>query len=356
MAEMRAIAISKYGGIDNLVAIKVPKPADPQGHDVLVKVKATSLNPFDTKVRAGIYDDYPDYYSRAPPLPQILGSDGSGTVEAVGPEVSSFKPGDDVFYSGDPIKPGANAEYQLVDSRSVALKPKKLDYVEAASMPVAWMTAWEALVERLGIQEGEEAGIVIVNGAGGVGSIASQVARHILRLPVVVTTTSRPETTEFSRAMGATHTVNHREDIPAQVRDLNLTVPLKYVFITHSTSQYLEPAAAVCAPLGKVCSIVQTKEFPMYGTEFMAKSLTFVWELLGSEAWYGIETDSYGKMLSRLAELIDSGTIKCHLKQRLRLDLGGLRKAHEMIESGSVIGKVGLGIDIDGMSAEEAFT
>lgn len=125
------------------------------------------MNPFDVKVRAGTYDDYPDFYDHTPPLPRILGSDASGTVEAVGPDVKDMKPGDDVFYSGTSTGQGSNAEYQLVDSRSIALKPKSLDYVEAASMPMTWVTAWEALLERMEITEGEEAGILIINGGGG---------------------------------------------------------------------------------------------------------------------------------------------------------------------------------------------
>lgn len=125
------------------------------------------MNPFDAKVRAGTYDDYPDFYSRTPALPLILGSDGAGTVEAVGSEVEGITPGDDVFYSGSPVRHGSNAEYQLLDSREVALKPKGLDYVEAASMAMTWMTAWEALVDRMGIRQDEEAAILIINGAGG---------------------------------------------------------------------------------------------------------------------------------------------------------------------------------------------
>lgn len=172
---------------------------------------------------------------------------------------------------------------------------------------------------------------------------------------MVVTTTSRPESTEFSRAMGATHTVNHREDIVSQIRELKLQVPIRYVFITHSTARYLAPVAAVVAPFAKVCSIVQTKDFPMYGTKFMAKSLTFIWELMGTGPWYGVEVDHSGETLAKLAKLLDDETIKCHLTQKLPLTRDGLRKAHEMVESGGVIGKIGLGVDVDGTSAEEAF-
>lgn len=330
----------------------------PRNLTALIRIKASSVNPVDTKVRNGTYDDYPDYYTRTPALPQVLGFDGSGIVESVGPDAAArFKPGDEVFFSGSPIRQGSNAEYQLVDSRSVSLKPQSLDFVAAAAMPLTWVTAWEALVERMEIKEGEEAGILIINGAGGVGSVASQIARRTLRLPVVITTASRPETTSFSKEMGATHTVNHHEDIVPQVRALNLSVPVKYVFITHTpTSGYLAPAAAICAPFGKVCSIVQEQEMnKMYGTEFMAKSLTFVWALIGTKPYYGVDAESHGDILRKLARWIDEGKIKCHLRQRVLLTVDGVREAHRIIQDGKAIGKVGLGVDVDGLKEENAF-
>lgn len=341
---MHAIAVTKYGDVNNLENIEITKPSDPEGHDILVKIKACSVNPVDTKVRAGVYDDYPDYYSRAPQPPQILGFDAAGIVERTGPDVKKFKAGDEVFYAGSPIRQGSNASFQLVDSRSASLKPESLDWGQAASLPLTWITAWEALVERLEIQEGEEAGILIVNGAGGVGSVASQIARRVLKLPVVVTTCSREETIKFSKDVGgATHTVNHREDLVKQVQELKLGVPIKYVFITHTpTSGYLAPAAQILAPFGKVCSIVQDKEMPMYGTEFMAKSLTFVWALLGTKPYYGVQPESHGKILDRLRELLDNGEVRCHNTQKLKMDEKGVRQAHETIEGGKAIGKVSL--------------
>lgn len=343
-ATMRAIAVTKYGGIENLQDIELSKPSNPESHDILVRVKACSVNPVDTKVRAGVYDDYPDYYDRAPNPPQILGFDAAGVVESVGSEVTKFKAGDHVFYAGSPIRPGSNAQFQLVDSRSVALKPQSLDWGQAASMPLTWITAWEALVERMEIQEGEQAGILIVNGAGGVGSVASQIARRVLKLPVVVSTASRDETVEFSKEVGgATHIINHREDLVKQVEDLELDVPIKYVFITHTpTSGYLGPAATILAPFGKVCSIVQDKEMPMYGTEFMAKSLTFVWALLGTKPYYGVQPESHGRILETLKELLDKNEVRCHNTQKLNMDAEGVRRAHEIIEEGKAIGKVAL--------------
>ena len=343
---MRAIAVTQYGVVTELNEVDVPTPESPQGHDILVRVKACSVNPVDTKVRAGTYDDYPDYYERTPPLPQILGFDAAGVIEAAGPHVRYFEVGDEVFYAGSPIRQGSNAELQLVDSRSVALKPNSLDFAQAAAMPLTWITAWEALVERMGIKKGAEAGILIINGAGGVGSVASQIARTVLKLPVVITTTSREETTQFSKEVGgATHTINHHGDIVKQIEDLNLTVPIKFVFITHApTSAYLAPAAKISAPFAKVCSIVQDKEIPMYGTEFMAKSMTFVWALLGTKPYYRVEPESHGKILKELASLVDHGEIQCHMTQKLQFNRDGIRRAHEIIEEGKAIGKVALGM------------
>ncbi|KAK4960312.1 hypothetical protein LTR10_003206 [Elasticomyces elasticus] len=345
---MKAVAIKQYGAVDNLEAVEVDHPGQPSGHDLLVKVLACSVNPVDTKVRGGVYDDYPDYYEHTPALPHIVGFDGAGVVEEVGENVHELKKGDEIYYSGSPIRQGSNAEYQLVDSRSVAHKPKSLSMVEAAAMPLTWITAYEALVERMEIKEGENVGILIINGAGGIGAVASQIARTLLKLPIVVTTTSREATENFSKDMGATHTINHREDIVQQMKDLKLDIPIKYIFITHTPAdKYIIDSAAICAPLGKVCSIVQTEEMPMYGTEWMAKSLTFVWELLSTKPYYKVEDqmDSHGKILKQLADLIDNGTIKCHLQQTLPLTLDGLRSGHEILEASGAMGKIGLSFD-----------
>ena len=146
-----------------------------------------------------------------------------------GPDCSLFREGDEVFYSGSPVRHGSNAEFQLVDERSVGHKPKRLDMAEAAAMPLTYITAYQALVERLKIQPGEKAAVLIINGAGGVGAVASQIARQILELPVVITTASRPESVQFTKQMGATHVLNHRQDLERQLQGLHLDVPLKYV-------------------------------------------------------------------------------------------------------------------------------
>ncbi|KIY02020.1 uncharacterized protein Z520_02158 [Fonsecaea multimorphosa CBS 102226] len=201
------------------------------------------------------------------------------------------------------------------------------------------------------IRKGEKSGILIINGAGGVGSVASQVARRVLELPVVVTTASRDETVQFTKTMGATHVVNHRQPLAPQITDLHLEYPIKYIFITSRTEQYFKDCGKIlCAPFGKVCSIVQTEEMnKMYGTEFMAKSLSFIWELLGTKPYYGVDVNSHGNILKELASLVDTGTIKSHLQNRLPLTLEGAREGHSLVEAGSSIGKNGLGIEEGGV-------
>ncbi|KAE8406547.1 hypothetical protein BDV37DRAFT_280823 [Aspergillus pseudonomiae] len=205
-------------------------------------------------------------------------------------------------------------------------------------MPLTYGTAYESLLDRLEIKKGEKVGILIINGAGGVGAMASQIARWVLELPVMITTASRPETIDFTKKMGATHVINHREDLKKQIDELHLDVPIKYVYITYSTSQYLGVCSDIIAPLGKVCSIVQSPDMNMYGTQFMSKSLTFVWCWLGSRMYHGVDTNQW-KKLEELSALIDAGKIKCHLTRRLQLDLEGIKEAHRILESGKAIGK-----------------
>lgn len=189
-------------------------------------------------------------------------------------------------------------------------------------MPLTYITAYEALVERLEIQKGEQAALLITNGAGGVGALASQIARSVLNLPAVITTASQPETVEFTKSMGATHTVNHREDAVAQVNDLKLDVLVKYISITHRTEQYLAQCTELTAPFGKLCSMVQTQEMDrMYGTPLMTKGLTFVWALLGTKPYYGVDPDSHGKILDELRDLLERREVKCHLTKSLPLTL-----------------------------------
>lgn len=319
-----------------------------------------SVNPIDVKVRQGTYDDAPDYYQslQIPSDFHVMGYDGAGVVIETGPEVKYFKAGDEICYLGNPVQQGVYSEYHIADERHAGHKPASLDFVQAAAMPLTYGTAYESLVDRLEIKAGEKAGILIINGGGGVGSIASQIARHHLKLPVVITTASRPETTSFSQKMGATHVINHRHDLAPQIRDLNLPddIPLKYAFITSRTEQYIGSISDVLSPFGKVCSIVQAK-FDMYGTQFMSKSLTFSWCWIGTGGYHGYRNDRVEKhheWFEEMARLVDEGVIRCHLTRRMGLTVEGLREAHRVLEGGKGVGKIGLGVDEPGVQG--AFT
>jgi len=336
--------------VDNLQSVEVDKPSNPKKDDVLVKVLACSVNPVDNKIRMGGYDDDPEYYERCPCLPHIIGFEGAGVVEAVGPECKlGFKQGDEVYFFCSPFRHGSNAEYVVVKETGVAFKPKSLGFAEAAGIPLTAVTAWEVLFDRLEIKKGENCGIVIVNGAGGVGSIASQLARRVLELPVVITTASRPETKEFSLKVGqATHVINHHEDIAKQIKDLKLTVPIKYFFISHTpTDHYAKVAAEVLAPFGKICSIVQGK-FEMYGTPAMAKSLSYIWCWAATKVYCGLEDQliEYHNLLNEVTKYIDQKNINHHITVKLPFTVKGLRKGHQMIKDSVAIGKVVFSTDV----------
>ncbi|KAM0081661.1 hypothetical protein ACKRZS_006154 [Fusarium odoratissimum] len=347
MDTMKAVGVAKYGGVDNLESRNVPRPGKPTGRDVLVKVQACSVNPIDVKIRAGIYDDAPDYYEFAPKGFHIIGYDGAGIVLETGPECQFFKPGDEISYVGASTRQGSYAEYQLASELHCACKPKSLDFVPAASFGLTFGTAYQSLHHRLDIKPNESVGILIINGAGGVDSAAIQLARNVLNLPVVVTTASRQETISFCKEMGATHVINHLKDLVEQIKDLSLSVPIKYAYILASTEQYIHAVAKICAPFGKVCSIVQA-DVSLYGTDFMSKSMTFAWDWLGSAAYHRTNVEGYHEMLGTLSRLMDEKKLVPTLGKRYKLTLAGLKEAHRQIESKTTIGKVGLGIDEPG--------
>ncbi|CAK9188729.1 unnamed protein product, partial [Sphagnum troendelagicum] len=376
---MKAIGVRKYGGLDVFEELKdVPKPKINQKSptDILIQVKACSVNPIDVKVRGGVYDDYPDYYDRVESMKesggekyQILGFDGAGVIEELGNDVDQkkFKKGDEVYYLATPFRQATNAEYVLVDQSCVALKPKSMTFEEAAGVPLVSLTASQCLIDRLGIQEGEECAILIINGAGGVGSAAIQICAKLLKLKVIIATASKEDTIKWCKTMGATHVVNHREDILKQIEKLNLKVPLKYALISHTTvEEYVKvcsrnrtpfPALTiddpvtsllfqVCieclAPFGKMCSIVQGKFDLGPNTAAMAKSLTFVWGLLGTMGYFKIKTNVLQEHLELFAKLIDAKEMQSTVTKTFDFNLENLRKVHDIVEHGGTTGKMTL--------------
>ncbi|KAG5767232.1 hypothetical protein H9Q72_004682 [Fusarium xylarioides] len=311
------------------------------------RVKACSVNPIDHKVRSGTYDDAPDYYDHVPKDFHIIGFDGAGVIEKIGPDCQLFKVGDQVSWVGPSTEQGSYAEYQLVSELACAKKPKNLDLVDTASYGLTFMTAYQSLYRRMEVKPEEQTGILIVNGGGGVGSAAIQLARRVLRLPVVVATASRSETIDSCKRMGATHIINHREDLVKQIEDLKLNVPIKYVYIVARTEQYTHSIAKISAPFGKVCTVVQA-DVSLYGTEFMSKSLTFSWDWVGSAAYHDTGVEDYHEMLETISRLMEDGTLISTAGTRLRLTLEGLKEAHRKVESSTTVGKIALGVDEPG--------
>lgn len=333
---MKAIGLTRYLPISNpesLIDIELDKPA-PTGRDLLVKIEAIAVNPVDTKVRAP--------KDKVEETPRVLGWDAAGVVEAVGPDVTLFKVGDPVYYAGDITRQGANSEFHLIDERIVGAKPKSLDFTCAAALPLTSITAWEALFERLGVSaEGKDAGksVLIIGGAGGVGSIGIQLAKRVAKLQVIATA-SRPESARWAEDLGADHIVNHFEDIPKQMKDIGFP-QVDYVLIFNDTDKHFPAAAEVIEPQGGICTIVENAK-PVAVELLKSKSAAFHWEFMFTRAMFKTpDMIEQHKLLSEVARLIDAGTIRTTLGRDLgRIDAANLREAHRLLEEGRTVGKI----------------
>jgi NADPH2:quinone reductase len=330
---MRAIAFEEPGPITaehSLIDIDLPTPV-PTGRDLLVEIRAVSVNPVDVKVRA----------SARPPAGQkrVLGYDAAGIVKAAGPEARTFAVGDEVFYAGALDRPGTNAELHLVDARIVGRKPKSLGFAEAAALPLTAITAWEALDDRLDVARkvpGAAHAILIVGGAGGVGSIAIQLAK--LRGLTVIATASRPETRDWIKAMGADHVVDHAKPLPAQVEALGLGRP-GFVFSTTHTDRHVAAIVDIIAPQGRFALIDDPATLDV--VPFKRKSVSVHWELMFTRSLFQTaDMDAQGKLLNRVSELVDAGRLRGTMTANLgRIDAANLKRAHAQVESARSIGK-----------------
>ncbi|ORX95392.1 zinc-binding alcohol dehydrogenase [Basidiobolus meristosporus CBS 931.73] len=334
---MKVIQQISAGTGSDLEEANVPKPV-PTGTDILVRNRAVSVNPVDNLARSG-------WFSHQFPL--VLGWDGAGIVEAVGDKVQQYKVGDEVMYAGSIFRPGSNSEYTLVDERIVGRKPKTLSFTEAAGLPLTAITAWEALVEQLLIpiptnpEVRTPKSLLIINGAGGVGSIATQIASKVLKLENIITTASRPETREWCRKMGATHVINHRDDLKPQLDSLGLTVD--YMFICHSTQKYLPIAQNIVNPFGRIVSIVKDSESLPFTD--MSRSLSFSWENMFTKSVLNHNMSSQSAILNQVADLMDAGVMMPTVTETTEFSLDGLLAALKKIEAGSVIGKITLDME-----------
>ncbi|ATU92611.1 zinc-binding alcohol dehydrogenase family protein [Phyllobacterium zundukense] len=332
---MRAVAYFEPQPITaetSLVDIDLPKP-EARGRDLLVDVKAISVNPVDTKIRAGVKPE--------PGTSKVLGWDAAGIVAAVGPEAKFFKPGDEVFYAGAVDRPGTNSEFHLVDERIVGKKPSSLDFGAAAALPLTSITAWEALFDRLHVETpvvGAANAIVIIGGAGGVGSIAIQLARKLTNLTVIATA-SRPETQAWARDLGAHYVMDHSHPIAAQVEALGIGAP-GLVFSTTNSDAHLAEIAALLAPQGRFALIDDPKALDVMLLK--RKSISLHWELMFTRALFKTaDMEAQHRILNKVSELVDEGTIKTTLADDFGpINAANLKRAHALIESGRAKGKI----------------
>jgi zinc-binding alcohol dehydrogenase family protein len=333
---MKAIGLTRYLPIDNpesLVDVELDKP-QPTGHDILVKVEAISVNPVDYKVRSP--------KDTVETTPRVLGWDASGTVEAVGPDVTLFKAGDPVFYAGSITRPGANSEFHLVDERIVGRKPASLDFTQAAALPLTAITAWEALFDRLGVSpQGGDAGksVLIIGGAGGVGSIGIQLAKQLAKLTVIATA-SRPESAKWAKELGADHIVDHFGDMPEQLKAIGFE-QVDYVLMFNDTDRHFPAAAAVIKPQGGIATIVENAR-PVPVELLKAKSAAFHWEFMFTRSMFGTpDMIEQHKLLTEVARLVDAGTLRTTVGESLgKINAENVRRAHKMLEEGRAIGKL----------------
>ncbi|MGN7918929.1 zinc-binding alcohol dehydrogenase family protein [Lysobacter sp. 22409] len=333
---MKAVALTRYLPIDDpqsLLDVDLPAP-NASGHDLLVRVEAISVNPVDTKVRS----PKPQVEAQ----PRVLGYDAAGVVEAVGEAVTRFKVGDRVYYAGDITRPGTNSELHLVDERIVGAAPKSLSAAEAAALPLTAITAWELLFQRMPYDSehgGRGKTLLVIAGAGGVGSIAIQIAKRAgFR---VVATASRAETVEWCRRMGADEVVDHRQPLAPQLQALGIE-QVDAALNLADTDRYWEVLGELLAPQGHVGLIVEPSGALKIGDPYKAKCIGIHWEMMFARPRFRTaDMIEQGRLLDRVAELIDAGELKgTHTQTLGKIDAQTLREAHRRLESGTTIGKV----------------
>jgi NADPH2:quinone reductase len=332
---MRAVAYRQSLPItetEALIDVDLPKPT-PQGRDLLVEVRAISVNPVDTKVRMRVQP--------AAGAVQVLGWDVAGVVAAAGPEATLFKAGDEVFYAGAIDRPGCNSEFHLVDERIVGPKPASLDFAQAAALPLTSITAWEVLFDRLDVRRlvpSAANAIVIIGGAGGVGSMAIQLARKLTDLTVIATA-SRAETIAWCRDLGAHHVIDHRQPLAAQVAALGLGAPA-FVLSTTNTELHFGEIATLIAPQGRFALIDDPKTLDV--VPLKRKSVSTHWELMFTRSLFGTaDMIAQHDLLVEVSRLVDAGMLRSTMAESFgAINAANLKRAHAQLESGTTRGKV----------------
>lgn len=333
---MKAVALTRYLPIDDpgsLLDVELDVPT-PDAHDLLVRVEAVSVNPVDTKVRA----PKPQVEAQ----PRVLGYDAAGVVEAVGSDVIDFQPGDAVYYAGDITRPGSNAQFQRVDARLAAHKPASLDFAQAAALPLTAITAWELLFQRMPYAfdgGGEGNSLLVIAGAGGVGSIAIQLAK--LAGFTVIATASRVQTVEWCKALGADHVIDHRQPLAPQLQSLGFDSVDAAINLA-DTDRYWDALGELLAPQGHIGLIVEPSGALKIGDPYKAKCIGIHWEMMFARPRFRTaDMAEQGRILARVAELVDAGRLRGTLTDTLSpIDAANLREAHRRLESGRTVGKL----------------
>ena len=305
----------------------------PSARDLLVEIRAIGINPVDTKIRAGGGPGSPSGKLK------ILGWDAAGLVRSVGSAVTLFRPGDEVFYAGSVDRPGCYAELQCVDERIVGRKPAKIGFPESAAMPLTTITAWEMLFDRLRIGRLENGSLLIVGAAGGVGSIAIQLARGLTRLNIIATA-SRAETREWCLQMGAHHVIDHRQPLSSQVKPM-ASGGVNYVLALTKTEDHFDEIIESMAPQSAI-ALIENPARPLEITKLKPKSIALHWEFMFTRPVYQTaDMAEQGQLLTEVGELMDSGRIRTTLQSNLgSITAENMRRAHALIESGRAIGKI----------------
>lgn len=313
--------------------ITLPDPV-PTGHDLLVEVRAISVNPVDTKVRASAGPAEGSAY-------KVLGYDASGVVRSVGPLVTLFKPGDEVWYAGDITRDGTNSALHRVDERIVGHKPASLDFAQAAALPLTAITAWELLFDRLGVVPGKKPDgqtLLIIGAAGGVGSILTQLAARLTSL-TVIGTASRPETQAWVKTLGAHHVIDHSQPLTEGLQRIGIPEVDIVVSLTQ-TDAHLEQIVLALKPQGRFGLIDDPKNVNI--SPFKRKAISIHWELMFTRAIFQTpDMVAQHHLLNEVAQLVDAGLIRSTLSERFgTINAANLRRAHALIESGKARGKV----------------
>ncbi|ATF20644.1 zinc-binding alcohol dehydrogenase family protein [Phaeobacter gallaeciensis] len=331
---MKAVGFTRSHPIDHPDSLKeyqVPKP-EPLEHDLIVRIDAVSVNPADAKIRIRSAQD------QDRETPRILGYDAVGTIAAIGSSVTGFALGDRVFYAGDVTRDGSYAEYQAVDARIAAKAPQALTNAEAAALPLVSLTAYEALFDRMKLSKGQSGTLLIIGGAGGVGSTMIQLAKALTNMTVIATA-SRRETRDWVQHLGADHVADHR-DLVSSVRDLGFE-NVDSIFNAADTKGHWEAMADLIAPQGTIGAIVEF-DGGVDLSKLQGKSVTFVWELMFTRSLFGTsDLPRQGEILSQITDLAETGQLRPTVTQEFAgLSAASFKAAHQSIETGATIGKI----------------